>query len=201
MVNRLRKSAAHRRGTALVEMVLVVPLLAGIIALIYFFGWSMGNQQKLRITDRYLAWRSVYGGSLTHDQINDRFLDNKASYIDVDFAHSPSDTADELVTASGSYSQAARSLAEGTVLNRFPRGHTDRIVAEFPSSVGMWQKFTGAMQDGSGREGVEWRRGQAHLNPTLTDLFLRDVDTTVSGISDPGQQMGQMIRNLYLGGW
>jgi hypothetical protein len=45
----------------MIESVMVIPLMAGVIAAIFYFGWTMGNQQRLRMAERHVAWHNVHG--------------------------------------------------------------------------------------------------------------------------------------------
>jgi hypothetical protein len=192
----------RRQGTSVMEMVLVIPLLATIIFLVWFLGWSMTNQQHVRISDRYAAWRYVHGGGVTRESLNDQFFGNKAVNIDIGYQSvEPNPTPEELVEAAGNVSPLAQSLADRSVGQRFPRGHRREVWAEFPSSVGLWQQFAGQISSASGREGVEWRHGEAQLNVSVTDQFLPDLESALSGVPAPGTDMATMIRQLYLGGW
>jgi len=60
-----------RRGAALLEFVMCIPLLALIIAATFFFGMVMRNEQQLCVTDRYHAWRTVHNSDASVD-MNDQ---------------------------------------------------------------------------------------------------------------------------------
>ncbi len=51
--------ASRRHGTAVIESIFCVPLIAIILGLTFFFGWAMRNQQRVIISDRYAVWRLV----------------------------------------------------------------------------------------------------------------------------------------------
>ena len=58
----------HRsRGTAMVEFVMCIPLLALLISGMFFFGWAMRNQQKVKVSDRYAVWRAVHNANAEAD--------------------------------------------------------------------------------------------------------------------------------------
>lgn len=59
--------ALNRRGTAMVEFVMCIPLLALLIAGMFFLGWAMRNQQKVKISNRYAAWRDVHNAKARTD--------------------------------------------------------------------------------------------------------------------------------------
>jgi hypothetical protein len=196
------RQARSARGTSVIEMVLVIPLLATIIFLVWFFGWSMTNQQHVRISDRYTAWRTFHGGGVTNDGLNDSFFDSKAININVDYTMpDQDDTIQDFIVAAATVSPEAQSLADRTAGQKFPRGRRDRVWAEFPSTVGLWQKYAGQITSISGREGLEWRYTQAQESGAITDQFLQDIETTLNAVPAPGDDMATMIRRLYISGW
>ena len=194
----------RRRGAALLEFVLCIPLLAGIIVLTFFFGWSMKNQQRVRVSDRYTAWRWVHGGrdAPTHANLNGFFFDFKAGEVWVDGGGGPTETLTDLVGEVARISPQAAALAEELVTNRFPHGQSASVAATFPTDVVLWQRLSGgAMSHHHVREGVEWRRGQASCEDVLADEFYHSLDTAMSTVPAPGDGLGQCVRRLYLTRW
>jgi hypothetical protein len=74
-MNRRQFEQNHRRrGTALLEFVMSLPILLLVIAGIFFFGQVMRNQQRLRVADRYVSWRHLHNsqaGTDMQDQVID----------------------------------------------------------------------------------------------------------------------------------
>ena len=58
----------------MVEFVLCVPLLAMLIAGMFFFGWALRNQQKTKLAARYTAWRDVHNFNAGIDAIHKAWL-------------------------------------------------------------------------------------------------------------------------------
>ncbi len=196
-MNATSNRRAARRGTVMLEMIVAVVIFAAMITLIFFFGWAMTNQQNIRASDRYLAWENVYGGSRSTGDINAAFLSNSATNVALDYGGGQGQTlADYVSMTTGSDSSLSSLVSQVTAAA--PQGQVDAISAEFPSDVGLWQYFQGAIHDSSGREGVEWRHSQFEENGVMTNLYLQDIQNGVAGI---GNSMGTMIQNLYLGGW
>lgn len=190
---------AGRRGSALIEMVMVVPLLATIIGLTFFFGWAMANQQHVRVSSRYAAWRQVRAGeSVSGDELNEIFFGDRADGVDISAGDGPDDTLKKLADAAGKY-ELGYPLVEDAVLNRWPKGRSDLVKADFPSDVALWQRFRGPIEGSHAREGVEWRRGEVSYLDVIRDLFLYDLDRAVSGVPD-GTLRGS-LRGLYLRRW
>ena len=190
---------AARRGSALIEMVMVIPLLATIIGLTFFFGWTMTNQQHVRISSRYAAWRRVRAGeSVAADELNTTFFNDRADGVDRSEGDGPDDTLKELVDAAGEFA-LAYPLVKDTVLDRWPRGRSDRVKASFPSEVALWQMFRGSIEGYHTRDGVEWRRGEVSYLDTIRDLFLYDLDRAVSNV--PDATLRDDLRELYLRRW
>jgi len=222
----------HRRGrgAAIIEFVMIVPLVALIIGLTFFFGWSMKNQQRLRVASRYAVWRAVHNRGaaadglaappnlveVDFDRLNAAFLDVAAAvgpdagsrmYWDA----GPEETILDLAAAAGTPDRPARRLAEDIAAGHLPRGLSAVVLAEFPSSVGLWKNLglTGLMESRHVREGVEWRRRQAAYEygdpaggrSVLEDEFLGSLGGTLSIIPGGGDELGRAFRRLYLAGW
>jgi len=58
----------------MVEFVLCVPLLAMLIAGMFFFGWALRNQQKTKLAARYTAWRDVHNAGARADASSQAYL-------------------------------------------------------------------------------------------------------------------------------
>ena len=74
MNRRYPEQNPRRRGTALLEFVMSLPILLLVIAGIFFFGQVMRNQQRLRVSDRYVSWRHLHNnqaGTDMQDQVVD----------------------------------------------------------------------------------------------------------------------------------
>ncbi|MCD4825254.1 MAG: pilus assembly protein [Phycisphaerae bacterium] len=68
------KTRHNRKGTALIEFVVCIPLLALIIAATFFFGMLMRNQQRLRVADRYVAWRNLHNRDASADATSQAYV-------------------------------------------------------------------------------------------------------------------------------
>ena len=201
MLGRQRTRPARRKGTMVLEMVLVLPLLGLIVVVIFFWGWAVVNQQSVRVSDRYASWTSAYGAGCSNNAINQEFMSNSAANVSLVGSGGQGQTVQDFATeARQNYGSAAGAVVDD-VITYAPGGSGDSVSAEFPSDVGLWQKFQGAIQDSYGRDGVEWRRIQLNEVQTIQKLYLTDIDNTINGIGGQGAPMAQMIRNLYLSGW
>lgn len=189
------------KGTALVEAVFAIPMLALILGLTWWVGWAMTNQQHVKAADRYTAWRSTYGGGVTTDSLNTDFYQRKANVQDISYGNGQAETVRDYCDLASRFSQAAGGLADGGPRQRFPRGTQVTVSADFPTSVGLWNRYQGAIHSEHFREGVEWRYGQAAINTTVLDQYMTSMDACLSGVQQPGDGMAQMVRTLYSNGW
>jgi hypothetical protein len=219
---RIRK----RRGTALVEAAMCIPLLAAVIVLTMFLGWGMMNQQSVKAAARYTSWRRVYGSwnrpddadpndpndssdidDPNHPGLNRMFFGDRARSIHVDRSEGPSDEFEQLVAAAFSESDYAGSFADRLIINplpdygRFPRARRAQVWAEFASDMAAFQKYQGDIYSHHIRDGVEWRRRQADCRHVTREQFLHTLDTVLRSVRPPGDGMAKMVRSLYLHGW
>lgn len=177
---------------------MVIPLLALVLGLTFFFGWVMTNQQHVRQAARYTAWRRVVRNSgVGADELNRRFFADSAEQVDISGGRSGEPTLLDYSDALSSFSSPAGDLAEATAVESFPRGRWARVSAEFPTDVGLWRRFSGAMRARHSREGVEWRRGQASVEKAIRELHLGGLEDSLDGIPSPGSTLAERLQNLY----
>lgn len=190
----------RRRGSALLECVMIVPFVATIVSLTYFFGWAMRNQQQVFVSDRYLAWRSVRGAGWRPDEsLNEFMFDNRAGNIHQSGGDGPDDTRDDLIEATDERDRNAGVLAE-TAVNQWPGGRSTSVSVSFPTDDGgLWTMFKGSIPHTHAREGVEWRRGQVSYLKTIRDKFLINLHSAVSNIPDGTLQSN--LKALYEKRW
>lgn len=199
------QSAIRNRGAVLVEFVFCMPILGFVIAMIMFFGWSMMNQQHVKMAARHSAWRHVRGPSdTTGMEINSGFFNNRADANSLSISSSfgwPVELKTEYQNVQARMQPSTGQLVERMVMQTFPKGVQSAVSAEFPTDVPAWKRFTGSIDGATPREGVEWRRGQAEWNDPVKDQFLEVLDSRLDHIPEPGNGLGQMIRQLYLTRW
>lgn len=204
-----RSDRRGSRGTAMLETILVIPLLAVVIAGVFFFGMVMRNQQRLRAADRYTAWDGLQDGAT----LDGEFFGGRAAdgSITISTGGGQTATLEEFVDRAGSLSDEAGDLAERAMLSgqegQFPHGRAMRVRAQFPQEVAALQRIQGELDDsdaGSGsamisREGVAWQRNQASFGQSVLDLYLADFDDAVE--QRVGPNIGGAMQRLYLNGW
>jgi hypothetical protein len=214
------RGARRRRGTALVELAMCIPLLAGVIALTAFLGWAMMNQQNVKAAARYTSWRRVYGGwpqrnpddpndvdDPNHPGLNVLFFRERASSVHVEGGSGQTDEFEQLIAAAGNHSDYAATFADWLILHPPPdRGHFQHarrahVWASFRSDLEMLNRYRGAIHSRHIRDGVEWRRGQADCRHVTREQFLGTLDEVLLDVPAPGDGMARMVRSLYLHGW
>ena len=206
---------AFAAGTAMTEMVLVLPFLAVILSLTFFFGWAMMQKERTLLASRYSAWSRVDTGVWADEaRLNDLVFANKATTLTL-----TQDTGDpaigswgapggtnttpgDLVTAVGAVNQIAAGLADEMVNSRFPHGYRSIVSAEFSPRQNFWAQFRGAISGRDAREGLSWRRADS-VSPwnVLRDQFYSPFDTALESVAPPANGMAQMVRSLYLAYW
>jgi len=190
------------------EFVMIVPLIATIIGLTFFFGWAMKNQQRVKVSSRYHTWRRLYCGSYPKHRtegrtltLNEMMFNDEAGGVGTSGGQGPIDSLEELVSAVAEYGHGAQSqeLAEALVMEHCPRGQSGEVGAGFPTKVGIWERFQGSIHHRHTRDGKEWRRGQFSYLEPIKDLFLYELDEEIQAIAHP--QLRENLRRLYLKRW
>lgn len=186
----------------LVEFVFCMPLLGAVLALVFFFGWAMNNQQHVKMAARYSLWKDVRGPTAaTGIEVNQKFLQRKSDNIVITPSSGWSDAFIAEYRAATAATGRNNDVMTSMVLDQFPHGHRSDVSGHFPTSVGLWEQFEGSIGSGRSRDGVEWRTGQAECNQTIRDNYLTALDAMLTGIPAPGNSLGQMIRQLYMAHW
>lgn len=224
------RPACRRRGLALVETAMAIPLLATILVGTMFLGWAMMNQQQVKASARYVSWRHANRGwaytdpgpapnadpnaadptdidDPNHPGLNRLFFRDRAVDIDVWRGGGQNDEVEDLVTAAGAQSAYASDFANRLLVNPypdhgvFPRAQAARVGAEFGTDVAAFRKYTGSIRGYHIRDGVEWRRNEAGCRYVTRKQFLDNLDQVLTSVPDPGTEMGKMIRGTYVNGW
>lgn len=197
-----RRRAVGRRGSATMEFVLAIPLLALVLGLTMFFGWALMHKHQVIVADRYSSWQRVTTGQWpSEEKINELCFNDRASDVDLDGTGPVRQTVYEWVQAAGGKSGQAEALADELYVNRFPTGKRARVSATFQSNQALWERFSGAISHRHGREGVTWRRDEVRCWTTLRDQYYGDVDNLLQRVPAPADGMANMIRGLYLARW
>ncbi|NBB96161.1 MAG: hypothetical protein GVY16_10545 [Planctomycetes bacterium] len=203
---------AGRRGTVMVEFIACIPLLALVVAATYFFGWSMRNQQRVIVADRYTCWRGFHG---THNYRSEDVsrhygVQDWAGFLDTVFfnrrtnsvGHSigggPRDVRLQWIDEARTRGSADAGEVAGDLENgHLPWGRRTHLTADFAATYRIYERLgPGAIGARHGRDGQPWRRGQARLRQTILDLYLGDLDDQISGLD-----LYEEIRMLYMNGW
>jgi len=192
----------RRRGTALIEFAMAVPFIALVIAATFFFGWSMVNQQHLKVADRYTAWRYVRGaGNPSEGELNDTLLDGNAGTVSIARTRADERTVSDFIAQAGQESALAEVYAEHIVADGAPRSRAARVSADFPSELGYAAALEEPMTARHGREGREWRRRQVDCERELTADFLYSLDDSLMSLSGPVSRLGRRLTEMYTRRW
>lgn len=218
--------AARRRGAALIETALSIPIFALILVGTMFLGWAMMDQQQVKTATRYVPWRHANSGwefdgidpntdandaawydDPYHPGLNEWFFHDKAVSVNVSRHVGDNDEVEELADRAGDESNYAGQFADRLLVNPypdrgvFPRAQGATVRAEFASDVDAFKKYTGSIRSYHIRDGVEWRRSEAGCRYVTRKMFLDGLDQVLDSIPDPGTDMGEMMRRTYINGW
>lgn len=192
----------NRRGTAMIEFVMALPLLLFVLVGTWFFGWAMMNQQQVRVSDRYTAWREVRGGGRVRpDHLNERFFGERADPISIRRGQGPDWTIQDLIGAAGDRGGQVQAYTEELIWDRFPTSRSARVDARFPSDIDLWNRLEGSIKSRHVREGWEWRRDEADCESAVRDVFLSDLHEELRALPMPANRFGRVVRHLYETTW
>jgi hypothetical protein len=200
--NPIRRRRLRRGGTAVVEFVVCIPLLALVLVATFFFGWAMTNQQHVWGVDRYVAWRQVRTGMRPSDpQLNQTYFAGRASNFGTSWDGGDLRTQQEFVSEASGHSATAGDFAQTELMTQWPRDVRVSVHAEFPTSVAYWNKFTGAISSRHARGGLEWRWKQAACEAPVADRMFTSLDGLLTTVPAPANGLGTFFAGLYREGW
>ncbi len=198
-----RRTRRQTRGTAMVEFLLIVPFLALILGLTFFFGWAIMHKQQAVTASRYAAWKRIETGAWpTEEELNERVFADSAEHVSLNGSHDDlRRTATELAIEAGSRNGPAGEYAEGLMVDQFPAGRRAQVSVGFDTDQRLYKRFTGDIHSSHGREGVTWRRDEVNPWPALRDHFYLDFDNEMRSLPAPAGGMAGAIRHLYMANW
>jgi len=165
---RIPRIRSTRPGTAMMEFVLIVPLLAVILSLTFYTGRLILRSQHATVMARYETWRDAYDapGPTGQTDLNTAFFnDNAASIQHGGGARGfPMDALDDLVEDAARFSEDAGDFTE-TLLFRPPDGtqprlshaHGEGFTVTHPGADNdLWRRIDGPINRAATRIGHAW---------------------------------------------
>jgi hypothetical protein len=208
----------RRRGSVLIEFVMIIPFLATILGLTVIFGWGMVNQQHVKVADRFQTWRKVREGNRVGAKtLNERLF---MGYLDEDAYRDNGQTGgtqtgetfetfSDLMDKAQEQSEDAGILAGALLGTENEKGEAERgrettVRGKFPSDIGIIktvENYQGSINHSHMRDGREWRWRQLRCEDVLKDEFLSELDDTLEDVASPGDGLAEMAQALYLEKW
>ena len=188
----------HRRGAVMLETVMILPFLAVIIGLTFFFGRALRDQQRVQVAARHMAWRNLAAEPDYGKGYNEKMYQGHANPCDHGGGGGLDPVRTDYIQKADAASARAGKLADQAV-DSWPDGVSDNASAGFPTEVGMWKWFKGDTHHSHSRAGVEWRRGQVSYLETIRDQFLMNLHHAVLNLPDMTLQAN--LQALYLQRW
>lgn len=156
---------ARRRGAAMTEMVLVLPLLVFVLAMMIFFGRGMVRAQRALVMDRYATWRTVYGapgpqfaaqpGTTSY---NETFFAGQASAIEMSLDDElPKEAEDDMLDAVADVDNGDTLAMVTEIYTLLPGGLTTRFETTHENTVAIFQPFEGPLNHRHTRAGNDWK--------------------------------------------
>ena len=224
-INKSRPSQ-RRRGAAMTEMVLVIPILLVVVAYVFYFGRGVVRVQHARGMARYEAWREAaqapgpWGNNPDFDQrddsplLNQTFYANNAQRVaETGGRWFPMDAPDELIDRAAQFSGDTSDLVDEAI-DAFPRGRTVRVHVDHEETIPLWQPFAGTIRHRHTRLGNDWKHangwakdelgewvhsgGGPWITPQVRDAFLEDLDGGLESLANQDNELARMVRNIYL---
>ncbi len=225
-----RRPHRARRGVALLECMLVLPLLAFFLMAILIMGWGMQNRQQTEISARLLGWAGAREITIFDGEVPERYGWNwdlvirnnlmarrnqeetigYSSLVGGTVSNADGivvDTRDTLYEWVQAVTAAHDEAGAAAYMWMISTSHWEwgvgiEIRAVFPSPWSYWE-YLGekVVETWFVREGVEWRYGQIHNEQVITEEFLYDVDDALESVEDPGDALAAQFIWMYRAEW
>ncbi len=194
-----------RRGTAMMELVLILPMIMLVLALLFFFGKVMVRTQQAQVMSRYEVWRDVANApgpssgsdANQHPQLNNTFFDGQAASLQW-YHHGgwyPREVRMELVELAAQYSSEAEETAQSLMFVPFaegarqPHGHHEGFIVDYDTGVPLWRTLSSEfrrqfwMMNNDWRHTIDWRAS---------------ADQWINGVSiNVRYRIGRSMRDVY----
>lgn len=190
---------ARRRGTAMMEFLLVLPVLAFILALLLFLGWSQMRQQHVVAAARYALWRQMEGGAADAATVNQRLLGGAAKNVNLTGGTFPADAIRLWIDAAAQ--NQVGPLADTLFLHRWPSGEQVRLNVLYDPPTNVGRQFGNDFTIRFARDGPSWSRTQARPWAVLMEQYYQDLDDQLAVSPAEAQPMASVFRSLYGASW
>lgn len=211
-------SRQRHAGTAMIEMVLILPLLFVVLSLLIYLGRGVVRVQRAMVMDRYEAWHQAahapgpgIDNPVDSPHLNQLFYGDNADEIVGDVDGGFSDRAvDQLFALAYAQSASTGALAQRHV-NGSDTGLNVAFRVEHTTGNQLWQRFDGPIRHDHTRIGHDWayvngwnssweRVGpysQGLLEP-VRDVFLSDFDASLAQVAITDNDLAAHVRSMYL---
>ena len=216
--------AKPRRGAAMIEMVVSLPLIFVIIALTFFFGTRMWRLQQAEAMARYEAWGMVHAGPspktynyYNNSELNVAFMNNTAASVDTvrhdadDPYDAVTDFLDELYsydTDMGDYTRQMVEQFPATVRVDFQTTHNaeNELFSRMSGTLDRshrrlaqpwWLYWPGRVMYENTGETPPILDGVANQT-LLRDVFFQDFDDSMTTLANSDNDWAEAIRDFYL---
>lgn len=216
-------AAARRRGSAMTETVVTLPLILLLLALMVYFGVSLQRLQRVTAAGRYESWRQMDDGVhnaaaelIDEDRINEQFFSGKAASVDVQVSFGETTEANDLLDAA----LVSAGAQNGNMDVDSARDWMDKMLSEAPgtrgvgveasfdaTSMGMLSSFDGPMRhhtvvlDGDWRY-APWLRygstaGRDVVWPVIHEVFYDELAALFEPLANGGNEVAEASWDLH----
>ena len=183
------------------EFLLALPVLAFILALLLFLGWSLMRQQHVVAAARYAVWREMESGVNTIDAptVNTRLLGGAAQPVDMSGGSYPAEAI--FLWQDTAAQEQVGPLALAFFDHNWPTGHQLRLDVHYQPPTNVGRQFGNDFAVRVARDGPPWIREQVQPWPVLTRQYYQDLDDQLSGVPLEAQPVAEVFRDLYRSDW
>jgi hypothetical protein len=150
-------------GAAMIETILVMPLLLVMLSLILFFGWNFKRLITASSIDRYEAWRLAdhapgpSSDGWSSGQIVRSFMPSDEPRLDrAIFDQYPTDAPEQMQRAAGEIHSDAGPLAQ-RMIDELPLGSGVRFSGRYATTSRFWERLSTPIRHDHVRLDGDWR--------------------------------------------
>lgn len=189
------------RGTAMVEFCLTAPLLAAVLILIFFCGWSFSRLQRVGAAARFGSDARAEGLDEDAETIEETFFDE----MGIESLNTSTGGAEGVVTdfvdEAGLHSPWAAAILEDQWSHGRRGGFRFRVTGDFPTDLRTYEQLGTQLSRMAGRTDHPWQYRRLQLSRSLERTFLTEWVDLLEMMPSPADHLAMDFYWAWRSGW
>lgn len=195
-----RRGRCRRRGAAMVEFCLVVPLLASVLVLILFAGWAFTRLQRVGMSARYAMDARIQRGAESVAPLDEEFFDPDQTDVYGPDVRGRSRLLEAFARRAGAESPWSQDLLTAVDASRVD-GLTGQVTGDFHTRIETYRRLGNVYTRGAARTDHGWRLRRFRLHRSVEDTFLPELMEMLDRMPPPADHLAESFDRAWRSGW